>query len=465
VRLGPLEITYRKAAPLASSLSPISDQRGGWYPLVREWYTGAWQHNEEPLSTPDVLCNPTLYSCITLIAGDVSKMRPRLMQLDAGIWLEIESPAFSPVLRKPNRYQTRVKFFEWWMVSKLVWGNTYALKQRDARGVVVALYVLDPSRVTVLLATDGSVFYELNPDTLSGITTDRVAVPAREIIHDANCPLFHPLIGVSPIFAAGWPALLAKRITSNALSFFANQSTPGGVLAAPGSITKETADRLKATWEANYTGANYGKVAVLGDGLAYTPMEVASAVDAQLIEQLKWTDEQIAKCFHMPPHKVGIGPMPTYNNIEALNQQYYADCLQTPLEALEAVLDEGLELPRGYGVEFDVDDLVRMDTATLMKTSADGVKGSIFKPNEARRRFNLPPVPGGDTVYMQQQDYSLAALDARDRAQAAPTSLAGPTGPSGPGSVPARQADDDATAEDKAIASWRRKDAEIGAAA
>jgi phage portal protein BeeE len=46
-------------------------------------------------------------------------------------------------------------------------------------------------------------------------------------------------------------------------------------------------------------------VAVLGDGLAYQAM-VMTAVDAQLIEQLKWTAETICSCFHVPSYMVGV---------------------------------------------------------------------------------------------------------------------------------------------------------------
>ena len=84
---------------------------------------------------------------MTLIAADIGKLRLRLVQQDSnGIWTETENPAYSPVLRKPNRYQNRIKFFQNWVTSKLIHGNTYILKQRDDRNVVTALYVLDPYR-------------------------------------------------------------------------------------------------------------------------------------------------------------------------------------------------------------------------------------------------------------------------------------------------------------------------------
>jgi len=170
-------------------------------------------------------------------------------------------------------------------------------------------------------------------------------------------------------------------------------------------------------WDTNYSGANAGKVAVLGDGLKFEQMAVNS-VDSQLIEQLKWTGENICTAFHVPPYMVGIGPMPTYNNIEALNQQYYNQCLQSLIENLELSLDEGLEMTSptlSLGTEFDLKGLLRMDTATRYKAHSDAIGGGWLTPNEARLDEDLPPAQGGATPYMQQQNYALAALNKRDQ--------------------------------------------------
>ena len=112
-------------------------------------------------------------------------------------------PAFSPVLRKPNRYQTRQQFIEQWVTSKLIHGNAYILKERDNRNVVTALYVLDPLLTKPLIAPDGEVYYQLSINQLAGIENTDVIVPADEIIHDVMVPLYHPLCGVSPITACG----------------------------------------------------------------------------------------------------------------------------------------------------------------------------------------------------------------------------------------------------------------------
>jgi HK97 family phage portal protein len=415
-----------KAVP--ALMGAVSDNRG-WFPIIREAFAGAWQKNLE-FTTDSVLAHHAVYACVTLIATDIGKLRTKLVQQDEdGIWVEENDGRVSPVLpvlRKPNRYQNQIQFKEWWITSKLLRGNAYALKERDRNGTVVALYLLDPMRVQVLVAPDGSVYYQLSQDYLSGLEQASVTVPASEIIHDRMNCLFHPLVGVSPIYAGGHAANIGLKIEANSVNFFAQNSNPGGVLTAPGTISQDTAKRLKEEWEAGFGGENSGRTAVLGDGLKFEAMRM-TAVDSQTIQHLRWSAETVCAVFHVPPFKVGIGTMPTYQNAELLNQIYYSDCLQAHIESFEAVMDEGLDLvdPKAEttkGIELDIDALLRMDTATQMETLVKGVSGAVMTPNEARKRLDLAPIAGGNTVYQQVQNYSLAALDARDRAGPAPGS-------------------------------------------
>jgi HK97 family phage portal protein len=398
---------------------PTTGVGGGWWPVVRESFAGAWQQNVD-VTLDSVLAYFAVYACISLIASDIGKLTLRLVAKDAdGIWNETDSPAFSPVLRKPNRFQTINKFIEQWIISKMINGNAYILKQRDNRGVVVALYVLNPMRVMPLVAPDGSVYYNVGSDYLSDVPFGAPAVPASEIIHDTMVTLFHPLVGVTPIYACGLAATQGLQIQTTSTKFFGAGSRPGGVLTAPGAISDETAARLKTQWETNYGGDNIGRVAVVGDGLHYESMMI-KADDAQLIEQLKWTAENVCSCYHVPPYMINVGPTPPYANVEPVFQQYYAQCLQSLLTNLEKSLDDGLGLldkinGTQYGTEFDIDDLIWMDTATKTKAAGDAISTGGMAPNEARKRYyGLGPVEGGDTPYMQQQMYSIAALAKRD---------------------------------------------------
>jgi HK97 family phage portal protein len=427
VQLFGFELLVRKALPLR----PLSSGRDGWWPVVRESFTGAWQQNIE-LTGETLLTNPTVFACVTRISQDIGKLRLRLVvnEGNADIWTPTTNPAYSPVLRKPNHYQTTVKFVEQWVTSKLIWGNTYVLKRRDARGVVIALYVLNPQFVTVLVASDGAVFYQLKrPDTdFAGVwwpevTSDEVTVPAREMIHDRiNC-LFHPMVGLSPLYAAALPASLGSTILRTSTQFFATGSRPSGTLSSEHEITQEQADKMQQRWQSGFGGVeNTGKVAVLGYGLKYEPL-TQTATDAQLNEQAGLTEVDICKCFGMPVALLNTTKGAPYGNHEQLVQLYHDGCLQTLIVGTETALDEGLGIDQTvngtqYGTEFDIDDLYWMDTATRTKAAADSVGSGVLSPNEARLKyFGLGPVKGGDSPMVQQQYYSLQALAERDADQ------------------------------------------------
>lgn len=401
--------------PRLESLSPVAGADRGWWTIFQGNQGQPETNFQRDIrwAPEEIVQAPALWTCITLIAGDIAKLKPRILQLmDWGGWEPAENvSAFSSTLRRPNRYQNSIQFIENWILSKLQHGNTYVLKERDARNVVTRLYVLNPEWVTVLVDEEGGVWYELNRDPLNGFADD-VIVPASEIIHDRfNC-LFHPLIGLSPIFAAGLPALQSLRTSKHWTKFFGNNAQPGGILSAPGAISPDAATRVKTTWETNYTGINAGRVAVLGDGLTYTPLS-PTALDTQVVEQLKWTGETIAATFHVPAYKLNIGAAPAVSGAQ-LDTEYYKQCLQRLIEDFETCMDEGLGLDtpvgtpaRQLGVDLDLSGLLRMDQKAQMETLKAGIDASVYTINNARATVDLKPLTGGDTVYMQQQDFPL----------------------------------------------------------
>lgn len=413
-------------ASLRSVFVPHTDAAGrGWTPIVREPYTGAWQANNE-LVAPDVaLANPTVFRCVSLIATDVGKLPFNLVAVDANdIWHPTSSPAFSPVMRRPNAYQTIGQFHEVWMVSKLLTGNTYVLKVRDDRGVVVQLHVLDPCRVKVLVAPDGAVYYELQTNDLAGLpqTSDPTVVPAREIIHDRwNCA-YHPLIGLSPLYACGGAATQGLAMQAASTAFFSGGGRPSGMLVPATDIDQKTIERLSTTWH----NLGPGRTAILGSAMKYEPVST-SAAESQWAEQAGWTARTIAGCFGVPYSKIDSSVQPPYANSEASDLQYLSGCLQTHLKAIEDTWDAGLDLPFPYGTEFDLDALKWMDTATSTKAAHDAIAAGAMSPNEARRKyFGLGPVPGGDTPYLQIQYQSLEAAAKRDLGLTAPPPMGTP---------------------------------------
>lgn len=381
----------------------------GWKRLIHEPFTGAWQRNMEEVR--EIPIYPTLYACLMRISTDIGKLPFRLASKDSkGIWKEVTNPAYSPVLRKPNHYQTAQQFREAWMLSKLMHGNAYILKERDQRGIVVRMYVLDPCRVEPLVSDSGAVFYRLCGDKLNGVPDQlgdlERTFPASEIIHDRYMTMHHWLIGVPPLCAANWPAVKNLRILKTSSEFFDNSAQPGGILTAPAGMSEEDAQAVSEFFQRNSTGVNAGRVAVIGADMKFTPMRMNSA-DAQLVEQMRYSDEQICQPFGIMPFKIGIGTIPAGLKVDDINQMYHSDALQAHIEAMEYLLDEALGVSAPMGVELDTEPLLRMDEEKRAAVWGGLTGSGIASPNEARFKFNLAPLEGGDTVYMQQQDYPL----------------------------------------------------------
>lgn len=407
---------------ITKAMTPVPTMRNVWR-VISEPFSGAWQMNVDE-KVGDLTTYPTLYACIYRISSDIGKLPFRLRQRDeAGIWSDVPSAAYDPVLRKPNSFQTAGQFREYWLLTKLIQGNAYILKRRDNRGVVTQLYILDPCRVMPMVSDAGNVYYQLQTDALNtlpnGYPAENLIVPASEIIHDRCMTIHHPLIGVPPLSAAYWPALKNMKILRSATEFFANNAQPGGLLTAPAGMTEEDAKAVQTYWDQNFNGTKSGKVAIIGADMKFTPFAMKS-IDSQMVEQMRYSDEQICQPFGIPPFKVGIGTIPSGLGVDGLNQLYYADALQTHIEHMESLLDEGLKIAAPRGIELDLDPLLRMDEAKRAEVETKLVSGKIKTPDEGRQRFNLPSTGGGDTLWGQHQDYPLGVLAGRNDLNPAP---------------------------------------------
>lgn len=424
VRIFGFDITRTRApaavAKAPRALSNVDDSRG-WMTVWSGGGYSPWQMTQGfqldlDLSSRRLQANWAVWGCQTLIAGDIGKLRMTLVERVDGVWLETES-AYDRLFRKPNPFQTWQQFVEYWSLAKQRSGNAYVLLERDRATRVQAMYVLDPDCVTPLVAqTDGSVYYRLQADDLAGVPEGEVVVPASEILHDRFNTLFHPLVGLPPLYAGALAAASGLTIQEQSTKFFRNGSRPGGLLTTPGILPSAEMQRYKQEWETNFTGANAGRTAVLGNGLKYEPIR-ENAVDSELVAQLKLSAEMVCTVHHVPAYKIGVGTMPTYQNGELQNQTYYDDCLQKLIEAIEALLDDGLQLydvdGRRLRAQFDLEGLLRMDGATQIKSLNEAVKGGWMSPNEARAKRGLKAVKGGEVPVMQQQNWPLDVLAER----------------------------------------------------
>ena len=378
---------------------------------------GSSQRKELDVTTREQqLAFHAVFVCVSLISADVGKLPLRLQKREDGVWVDQVSHPLIKLLSRPNSYQNLQQFLSYWAICLLTRGNVYAIKVKDIfSGKALGLKILNPDLVDVLITDTGEVFYRIAADRLN--TTEPLILSSDEIIHDRINPLYHPLVGLSPMIASEASVTQGIAIRDNSSNFFSNQAVPSGVLKSPNRLDETQSKQIRDQWTASYGGRGNGRIAVLGEGAEFKPVTM-SAVDAQVIEQYKMTAEIVCNVFRVPAFKAGFGSLPQGLKVTDINEIYYSSCLQPIFSSVEQLLSEFLGLSSDERLQFDEEELIRMDPKTRMEITAMGIKGSVFTPNNGRNRHNLKSLPGGDSIYMQQQNYSLEALSKRDAPKA-----------------------------------------------
>ena len=154
--------------------------------------------------------------------------------------------------------------------------------------------------------------------------------------------------------------------------------------------------------------------------MKFTPISF-NAEQSQQVEQAELAARWTAMAFKVPAYKLGLDTGQKFNNMAQQDADYYKQCLQILFEAAEVCLDEGLGLPLNYRTEFDTELLMRMDPISRADVAQKYVQASIWAPNDAREREDMPPVDGGDEPMVQQQDFPISVLAGRPLPTAAPS--------------------------------------------
>jgi HK97 family phage portal protein len=410
-RLGAALVALR-AVPAPGGFRWLWPSGGGWG--GDRGPPGSWQTNTNMnRGTQELVAFSAVYACINTISSDISKLPAQIFGVDLDTRARTLRPLdyYAGLFRNPNGYQTQADFLHSFVQSFLFQGNTYCYcGKRNGRGEIAEMHVLNPYRTKPLIADNGEIFYQCSEDFLAGLAPDAI-VPERDMIHH-RLPLLpgFPLIGVTPVFAAAASSAVGLRILQNSQTFFANASRPSGFLTAPGRVSDDTSNRLAVEWDENYRGERYGKTAVLPEGLKWEPVTI-TAQDAQLIEQLRWSVEDVARVFRVPPFMLGDMTKVTYRNTEQLMRVYLNECLAYYIETIEQRFERAFDFPPTFEVRLDLSQLLRTEIDVRFDAYGKALAAGFKSVNEVRALEGDPPVKGGEEPRVQMQYVPLSTAD------------------------------------------------------
>lgn len=393
--------------------------------IAASWgrYWNFWQsgHNPQPYGERSAMveaCQSAYAETLAMLPGD------HWRGLANGGRERVTASSLSRILRRPNDYQSASDFFLGLTRRLYADGNAYAYAVRNRRVEIVELHLMRSGQAVI--AEDGSIFYSLSGNEIVDRRFDLSdPVPARDVLHVRLHTPRHPLQGESPILSAALDLSMHNVALQQQVQFFLNQARSSFILGTDQQMNADQNDALREKLSQRIGGMNEGMPLVLSNGLKPYPLST-SAVDSQLAELLKMSSANIALAHRIPLQVLGLGES-TYQNVEILNQAWLASGLGFCLNHIETAFDSLFGLT-GYP-----DEYTELDTKALLRSAyrerieglARGVISGIFSPDEARASEDLPSVPGGDSPYLQQQNYSLAALAKRDE-QADPFGTAKP---------------------------------------
>lgn len=342
-----------------------------------------------------------VYACVRILSEAIAGLPLHLYRYreDGGKEKALDNHLYYLLHDEPNPEMTSFVFRETMMSHLLLWGNAYAQIIRNGRGEITALYPLMPDRMKVDRNDSGSLYYEYYPTDESKFKGKSIILQPYEVLHIPGLG-FDGLVGYSPIAMAKNAIGMAIACEEFGAKFFENGAAPSGVLEHPGTL--KDPGRVRETWQSQFGGsANSGKVAVLEEGMKYTPISI-SPEQAQFLETRKFQINEIARIFRIPPHMVGDLEKSSFSNIEQQSLEFVKYTLDPWVIRWEQSLLRVLftdEEKKQYFVKFNVEGLLRGDYASRMSGYATARQNGWMSANDIRELENLDRIPaeeGGD---------------------------------------------------------------------
>ena len=296
---------------------------------------------------------------------------------------------------------TSFVFRETLMTHLLLWGNAYNQIIRNGKGEIIALYPLMPDRMKVDRDEHGQLYYEymVTSEDVPSMKGTTVKLQPHDVLHIPGLG-FDGLVGYSPIAMAKNAIGMAIACEEYGAKFFANGAAPSGVLEHPGTLKDPS--KVRESWQATFGGsANANKVAVLEEGMKYSPISI-SPNEAQFLETRKFQIDEIARIFRVPPHMVGDLEKSSFSNIEQQSLEFVKYTLDPWVARWEQAMVRvllTLEEKKKYFIKFNVDGLLRGDYQSRMTGYATARQNGWMSANDIRELENLDLIPeeqGGD---------------------------------------------------------------------
>ncbi|GGM78401.1 hypothetical protein GCM10012275_56260 [Longimycelium tulufanense] len=359
---------------------------------IRSLLVGSYDTQIGMKVTPETALRlSTVYACVNLISSTISTLPATAHRRDASNQRRAERvPMWVEEPFGPLASSGQIEFRAQTMVSLLLHGNAYWLIQRNSRGLIQSMTVVDPGLVS-LSAQKGQRVYRIAGETLR---------PTWDLEHLVGIPMPGEHYGLSPIRAAAQAIGVTLAAQSFGARFFGNSAMPSGIIEAQGRLTTEAARQLMERWRAAHGRDNTGGVAVLSEGATFKRISL-SPEEAQFLAVRQFGVADIARLYLVPPHLIGdaTGSTSWGSGLAEQNIGFAQHCLRPWVSRLEAAMTRLArsepDRTRDFEIRLQMGDLLRGSPTERSQAAIQLVQYGIRTPDEIRAEDDLPPHPEG----------------------------------------------------------------------
>ena len=355
--------------------------------------------------TAAALTLSAVWACVNLLSGTIASLPLMVYRTTNGRRVVAsDHPLFYRLHDRPNADQTALDFLDFVAATIELRGNGFSEIDKGAAGNVISLDVpIPPEFVKVERIATGSLEYTVTRD---GKTRK---VPQDRMLHIRGFG-GHPLGGLSTLTFARRTFASAMAVDSASRSTFSQGIRTNGAFVSEHPLTKEQMTEVEEVIQEKYAGAmNAGRPLILNHGMTFQGITM-NPEDAQMLESRAFSVEEICRFFGVPPFMIGHTQKSTSwgTGLEQQTLGFQKFTLRRRLKRIEMALEQQLLTPedriRGVTIEFNIDGLLRGDSASRAASYSSGIRNGYYTINEVRAWENLPPVEGGDVARVQMQN-------------------------------------------------------------
>jgi HK97 family phage portal protein len=337
----------------------------------------------------------SVVAAVNVIASAMSSLPAYVYQRVNGERIEAVNHPVTRLIRQPNNHQTWPDWVEWTFGQVLMRGNALSAIEVDGAGRPIALLPIPWQFIRPLMLPSGRLAFDVVAwQSLWGGT----GIPRRYLENEVLLLKDRSddgLIGRSRISRAPDTISNALELQSFASHAWRNQATPSGAVEIAASLNEPSFNRLRDQFNQRYTGTdNARKVLILDNGAAWKSMSV-SPEDAEVLNSRKFTVEEIARLFQVPPPLIQDYTRNTFTNATTAGLWFAQFSLAPWASKLEAEFSRSVfGAGSNYELEIDLSGLVRGDYAARWAAYAIAIQNKILTADEIREAEGWNPMAG-----------------------------------------------------------------------